>query len=637
MRYSQKQKGNKATYKWPARMLQRNYQTTLRIIENAPFGIFVVVKGGNIDYVNPAMLKITGETYGRFLHLNVFKLSTFKDIGLAEKIKSGLQGKYFKIDAAEYTSYYSQKANILNFVGIPLKEAGEEKVLVIVEDITEQKQTEEKLTKINTELKRLNQIKSDFVSTVSHEFRTPLTSIREAVAQVLDGLGGRVSTEQEELLSIAMEDADRLWKIANNLLDISKIESGGIELKRTLSDIGEIIKNVGNEFQGHLRKENLSLKYILPDKSVTLFIDTVKITEVLTNLISNACKFTEEAGKITVEVKDKKKNVEISVRDTGKGIAQANIPRLFDKFLQFGHTAEQKEKGSGLGLAISKDLVEMHGGKIWVESKLNQGSAFTFSLPKVSSEIIFKEYIDAEIREALDEETGLSILILKIADFDNLDGLLKKISAKEVLIDLEENVKKVVRKDNDIFLRDTGECVILLYGTDRPGAKIVKHKVTEAVRRYVHDFQKKYKFLLKISSSVSVYPEEATTSEELLLKARVKLADIFLASERRLHLRVAHKIDVRFMQETGKDEGMQSVDVSEGGICISCNHYVKIGTASELVFTLPKDLGTIRVKAKVKWVKKIEETNEYRVGLQFFGMSNKAKKALNKFLESGEK
>lgn len=614
--------------------LQRDYKTTRRIIENAPFGIFIVSEKGNIDYVNPAMLKISDLSYEKFLHLNVFDLPAAEKTGLLEKIKAGLRGEYFELDSVNYVWDLTGKSYIINFTGIPLEEEGARKVIIVVEDITEQKKAENDLRKANEELKKLDQVKSDFISTVSHEFRSPLTSIREAVSQISDEIKGKLNKQQKDFLSMAMEDIDRLWKIVGNLLDISKIEAGVIELKRTLVDMREVVKNAAYGFQNLFKGKDLVLDYVLPKQDIDVYVDVDKIRRVISNLLANAYKFSNKGGKVTISAKAKEKEVEIAVKDTGRGIAKTNIPKLFDKFTQFGKAPSVGEKGTGLGLAISKGIVQMHGGKIWAESELNKGSTFKFSLPQVNSERIFKEYIDSGIKEAVDKESGLSLIVLAIPDIHKLDKILKGISAKDILIGLEGSVKKVLRRNADVFLKNSGECVILLYGTGRAGAKIVKDRVREAVSRYIDEIQKKHKIKLNVSSAVSVYPEEASTGEELLLKAKVRLKDLYLGPERREHSRMAYNIDVGLAKAKGKLASTQTVNISESGICISSDRYIRIGKESSLVIALPEQFGTIKAKARTKWVKKIEETNEYRLGLQLFGMSNKDKKALKKFLQS---
>ena len=621
-------------------VLERVYKTTRRIIENAPFGIYVVTPDGHMDYVNPAMLKISGETYEKFLNLNVYDLPTFREIGLADKIKAAFSGEFFRLERVKYTSYYSRKANMLNFVGIPLEEEEGRKVLVIAEDITEQRKNEEELRTLNEELKRIDQIKSDFISTVSHEFRSPLTSIREGVSQVLEGIVGKLNEDQREFLSIALGNIDRIWIMVNNLLDISKIEAGRIDLRRGLVDICAIVKNVAPAFQSRLQAKSLTLEYALPKESVDVFIDSEKIIQVVSNLLHNAYKFSDEGGKVTISVADREKEVEVSVQDTGPGISKMNLPRLFDKFAQFGQVGravDSREKGTGLGLAISKGLVQMHGGKIWAESELGKGSTFIFTLPKVSSKLIFKEYIDKGMQEAVDRESGLSLVVLKIENYIDLDKILTKVRAIDILEGLERDVKKALRRTADIFLRDVGECIILLYGEQTGGGIEIRSRITKAVKDYIAEVQNRYKVTLKVSIGVSVYPEEACTSEDLLLQAHVRLKDMYLGLERRRHARIDYKIDVSFVREQGEILDSQSVDLSEGGMCIASSHSIKIGTETELLISLPKRFGTIRAKAKVMWARKIEETNEYRLGLEFFEISDGDKRVLREFLESGGK
>ena len=622
------------TQKRTEEMIGDDYKTTRSIIENAPFGIYVVTDKGNIDYVNPAMLKISGETYEKFLHLNIFNLPMFKEIGLTGKIKAGLKGEYFRINSVKYTSHPKQKTVIVNFIGIPLKEAKTRKVLIITEDITEQEKVQDDIKKANEKLKELNQLKSNFISTVSHEIRTPLTSIRESISQILEGVPGEINDAQKNFLSIALESIDSLWEVTNSLLDISKIESGRIELNRRLTDICEIVKNTGQRFQNLLKNKEIALNYIVPKEGVSVFIDVEKIMQVISNLISNACKFTDKGGKIAISVKDRKKEVEVEVKDTGTGIARANIPRLFDKFKQFGRTADAAEKGVGLGLVISKGLIEMHNGKIRVESKLGKGSRFIFILPKVNSEVIFKEYLRRGMKEAADKESVLSLVILRIENYNKLDKILSNISSKDVLRDLEKKVKKVLRKDGSVFLKDTGECIVLLLGTDKKGAAVVRNRITEVIKRHINSFQKKHKTELKINTSMSTYPGEAETTEELLLKARVNF-DMSLKAERRQDPRRDYKIDVGFIKEKGEIAASQSINISEKGICVSSDHYSKKGTENELILELPKRFGTIKVKVETKWITRVGRAGEYRIGLEFIKMKEQDKKALRNFLKSG--
>ncbi|MCB9800141.1 MAG: PAS domain S-box protein [Candidatus Omnitrophica bacterium] len=234
-----------------------------------------------------------------------------------------------------------------------------------------------------TERKRLERMKDEFISTVSHELRTPMTIVREGVSQVLDGILGEITDDQRQILEITLEGIDRLSRIINDLLDISKLDAGRVELKKERGDLKEVFEHVGASFQPAF--ENKGLKWIcdFPQEKYEYSFDRDKIIQVLTNLIGNALKFTDK-GSIAVRLTEEPDGVVCSVEDTGPGIASDDLKHVFDRFSQFGRVYGPGEKGTGLGLAISKVLVEMHGGKIWAESQLGQGTKFFFSLPKIA-------------------------------------------------------------------------------------------------------------------------------------------------------------------------------------------------------------------------------------------------------------
>ncbi|OGC41608.1 hypothetical protein A2548_01270 [candidate division WOR-1 bacterium RIFOXYD2_FULL_41_8] len=236
-----------------------------------------------------------------------------------------------------------------------------------------------------TQTKEVDRMKTEFVSTVSHELRTPLSIIKQGVLLMLNGAYGNINDNQNKILSTSARHIDRLTRLINDLLDISKIEAGKIELRCQAFDVVAKTSEIVKQLQGNADEKSISIQ---PVKSSAreLFVDADpdKFEQILTNLIANAVKFTPEKGRISLSIleSENSKFIEISVADTGEGISKADIPRLFSKFEQFGRVAGPGIKGTGLGLAISKALVEMHGGKVWVESELGKGTKFTFSLPK---------------------------------------------------------------------------------------------------------------------------------------------------------------------------------------------------------------------------------------------------------------
>jgi len=233
-----------------------------------------------------------------------------------------------------------------------------------------------------TEQKKAEKLKDEFVSTVSHELRTPLSITKEGVSLVLDEIPGKINDKQKNVLKMSRDNMDRLARIIDDLLDVSKIEAGKIELKKAAIDMHKTIKDVYDNWKLESNKKHQKLECILPEPPVSVNADSDRMIEVLDNLISNAIKYTPDKGKIKIELKDNKEKVEISISDTGTGISDEDLPKVFDKFQQFGRTAGPGAKGTGLGLAIAKNLVEMHNGKLAVESMLKKGTKFIISLPK---------------------------------------------------------------------------------------------------------------------------------------------------------------------------------------------------------------------------------------------------------------
>jgi len=242
----------------------------------------------------------------------------------------------------------------------------------------------EDLAETNEKLKELDKLKSDFVSTVSHELRTPLTIIKEGISIILDGLYGTINDDQKKLLETSKSNVDRLARIINDLLDISKIEAHKLELRKEKIDICETTRKVVGEMHAHAQESNVDLVITCSPNSINVLVDPDKLEEILINLLSNAVKFTPKGGKIKVEVVEVDGFAQISVFDTGRGISKKDQEKLFEKFQQFGRVAGPGIKGTGLGLSIVKGLVELHGGKIWVESAINKGTKFIFTIPKIS-------------------------------------------------------------------------------------------------------------------------------------------------------------------------------------------------------------------------------------------------------------
>ena len=247
--------------------------------------------------------------------------------------------------------------------------------LHLARDVTEKKRYEQRL-------KELDKMKSAFVSNVSHELRTPLTAIKASADNMLDRLIGDLNAKQVGYLTRIKSNSDRLARLINDLLDLSTIEAGKIDLRPANLPLVTLVKEAAESLRPVAAEKLINLTVMSADPGVIAWADRDKVIQVLMNLIGNALKFTPTRGEVTVVVaKNSDAWMQISVTDTGPGIPAEEVNKVFGRFYQIGQAGTQKTQGTGLGLAISKALVEMHGGKIWVESEAGKGSTFSFTLP----------------------------------------------------------------------------------------------------------------------------------------------------------------------------------------------------------------------------------------------------------------
>jgi len=362
-----------ATHKHASEMAKKTYGIVRAILEVAPIGIYIVDRKGRVDYVNSAMIIISGDTYEQFKSSNVFKIPICKRLGLDKKIRSVFSGNSFSMESVKYVSPYSRRMTMRNYVGIPLQEEKEKKALIFVEDITQIKKAEEEL------IKTMN-IKSQFISLVSHELKSPLGIVDMYITGLLNMSSENLSDKQKEYLSVTKRNIDRLTRLVRNVLDFQKLESGRMEFKMEKADINELVKQVVADVSPLVRRKGLEIAASLEKDLPEITFDRDKITQVLVNLVNNAMKFTNKGG-ITVKTLKLKDTICVSVIDTGIGIKREDMDKLFRSFSQIDAGKEQSSDGTGLGLVISKNIVQEHRGKIQVESEFGKGTTFSFTLP----------------------------------------------------------------------------------------------------------------------------------------------------------------------------------------------------------------------------------------------------------------
>ena len=236
-------------------------------------------------------------------------------------------------------------------------------------------------------------LKSTFISSISHQFKSPLTAIEGYIDFFIEGIDAGIGKEKQiKALNIMKHNASRLGKVINDVLDLAEIEAGQLEIKRQPFNLGEVLEEEAGEFRSLARKREIEIEVKKEEKMGQVLGDREEMKKVIDNLLSNALKFNHRQGKVVIEAKESGGQagessgfVEVSISDTGCGISETEISKVFDKFRRVtpeDETVMEELKGPGLGLAISKGIVEAQGGKIWVESELGKGSKFIFTLPK---------------------------------------------------------------------------------------------------------------------------------------------------------------------------------------------------------------------------------------------------------------
>jgi signal transduction histidine kinase/DNA-binding response OmpR family regulator len=328
-------------------------------------------------------------------------------------------------------------------------EAGPKVVMVSVAPVSLGSEEHPSIVAVLRDISReaeIERLKNEFISTVSHELRTPMTLIKGYTDLLLSGNEqiGQLNLTQNKFVRVMQSNANRLTDLVNDILEISRIETGRIKLKFAALDIRDVILDVATSFEREMRNKELKLSTRLPDQMPKIYADKSRLTQILVNLIGNAWQYTPEGGEIEVSANQTGRFVQVNVKDTGIGIPEKDIPYLFDRFFRSERSEVQIVDGTGLGLSITKSFVEMLGGRIWVTSELDVGTTFSFTIPLkgidsgVSTErpavleptrllIVSNDHEEFNlIRPAL-EESGLEVIVaqdietalLQISDIDH--------------------------------------------------------------------------------------------------------------------------------------------------------------------------------------------------------------------------
>jgi PAS domain S-box-containing protein len=342
----------------------------------------------------------------------------------------------------------------------------------------------------------VERLKNEFISTVSHELRTPMTSIKGYTDLLFLGMAGGLTDTQRSFLQIIKSNADRLTALVNDILDISRIETGRLRLTIESLDLVELINGVVSSFWEQYREKGLELAWEAPAELSEVRGDATRVSQVLSNLVANAWHYTPEGGQVTIAARPVDGHVQVDIADTGIGIAAEDLDRIFDRFFRVDHPVVQEAGGSGLGLSIVKMFVEMLGGRIWVDSEVDVGSTFHFTLPlhttespEPSADLLTSEPTAVVSRRpkilVVEDARDLALQLRRKLEVDGYQVLLAGSGEDALWLAKEEQPQLIVL---DVMLPDMDGFVVLerlkSHPVTAPIPVIVTSVLVEAERGY---------------------------------------------------------------------------------------------------------------------------------------------------------
>ncbi len=351
------------------------------ILESIADGVLVLDHNGRVLLVNPAAeellgfagMALEGEHFRHMLGLGETSVHRELAQALYSELRRRLEEDTPFMPDATVRLQAANRALAVHLAPLVVSIGGAPGLVAALRDISREAEVE--------------RLKNEFISTVSHELRTPMTSIKGYTDLLFLGMAGGLTDAQRSFLRIIKSNADRLTALVNDILDISRIETGRMHLNIEALDLGELISQVVESFREQYREKGLTLEWEESEGLPLVRGDAARVTQVLSNLIANAWRYTPEGGQTAIAAQPVDGFLQVDIADTGIGISSDEVGRIFDRFYRSDHPIVQEAEGTGLGLSIVKMFVEMLGGEIWVESRLGAGSTFSFTLPLASTKL----------------------------------------------------------------------------------------------------------------------------------------------------------------------------------------------------------------------------------------------------------
>lgn len=375
-------------------------------------------------------------------------------------------------------------------------------------------EVETTLKRANRELRRLSSRKSEFISTVSHELKNPLHSLKMALDMLASGRAGPLDEPQSRFVAIADRSVGRLADIVSDLLDLTRIEAGKLRFDFAEMDAGALLAELSPSFSERARTEGLVLEVNVPAVLPTAWADAKRVEQVVTNLFTNAVKFTPAGGRIELAARGTLDGVEISIRDTGVGLSAYEKERVFERYYQGEDAVTLESKGCGLGLSIVRKLVEAHGGTISVDSEVGRGSRFSFVLPAATARVIEGSRFDDDVRAQAGEGI-FSILVVKLGE--ETGGSVRTRPAAEIAANLASVAGAIADTMEDrsarLWQHPAARRVVVLF-PDAPRAAAVE--LGAELERRLREGAARGALPAAVVSPPATFPEDGCTGRDLL-------------------------------------------------------------------------------------------------------------------------
>ncbi len=366
------------------RTLQRDASDIIMLIDR---------NGGRLVEVNRRCCEVLGQTEANLLKKSYFDLFPAEDQFQARRDFINIMSRKSRLFTDRRLASRDGKVLFVDISASLIKIKSDTFIQILVHDITQRKMLEQQiilqnrsLQDANQKLREVDEMKTEFLANISHELRTPLSVIIAYTEALREGIVGEA--DRAKFLDVIADNGENLLRLINDLLDLSKLEVTGTMLSFTLSHIHDVMRSLWPRILAAAEEKNIEVEFQAGCEIPVVYIDNHRISQVIMCLVQNAIKFTEAGGRVTVATERNEDGVMVRVTDTGAGIPDEKMPRIFDIFHQLDGSSTRRRGGLGIGLAIARHIVDLHGGRIWAESKSGAGSTFAFVVPVGTAEFL---------------------------------------------------------------------------------------------------------------------------------------------------------------------------------------------------------------------------------------------------------